>query len=399
SRWITQYDEFNYEDTRQIEVERDYRLWRNQKGAYHRLYRASGNRLDAMVFGDGTIVGRDSADFPIEVRILVSDAAGNQSVVELTLVSDRIEDEMRAVVGRPLWNGNGNSLRSGAIDVTILDGFFRFSAPPGVAGFRINHNWHLDLVTRSVEGLVIGVWKPPTDFNGDLSVIAVNRKGDIAASTKQNLFPLFPDRINTAVYGKISINIPPNAIYDTTYIQITPISNYNITGWIQSVYKVDPFDQPLAAAVKIALQAPPEAELAGWGLYYYNPRQGWIFLGNEYREGWISASATSWERFGLVRDLDKPRIKIQRPLPGQVVTTARPRFESSVTDSTSGVIAEGLALKLDGKILPSEWDPPMRRFIFQPWWNIPPGEHKLEITAVDRVGNRSVQSVTFKVQP
>ncbi|MFH0765382.1 MAG: M23 family metallopeptidase, partial [Calditrichota bacterium] len=112
SRWITQYDEFNYEDTRQIEVERDYRLWRNQKGAYHRLYRASGNRLDSIVFGDGVIVGRDSADFPIEVRILVSDAAGNQSVVELTLVSDRIEDEMRAVVGRPLWNGNGSSPRS-----------------------------------------------------------------------------------------------------------------------------------------------------------------------------------------------------------------------------------------------------------------------------------------------
>jgi len=399
-RWVTQYDEFNYNDTRQIEVERDYRLWRCQKGAYHRLYRVPGNRLDKMVFGDGVITGQDSTDFPIQVRIRVSDAADNQSIVELTFASDRKEDEMRAIVGRPLWSSNGNS-RWGTIEVTLLDGFLRLSASPGVAGFRINHNWHLDLITRSVEGLVVGAWKPPADFDGKLNILAVNKNGDIAASVEQKLFPLFPDRMNTAASadGKMTINIPPQAVYDTTYISITPISNYDVKDWIQSVYKVEPLDQPLAAAVNISIKAPSENSPEGWGLYYYNPRKGWIFLDNEDHQGWISASTASWERFGLVRDLDKPRIRIQRPLPGQLIAANQLRIESSVTDSTSGIIAEGLAMKLDGKVLPAEWDAPMRRFIFHPWWNIPPGKHNLEITAVDRVGNRSVQSVAFQVRP
>jgi hypothetical protein len=229
--WTTEFDSFSYSETRCIEVERDYRLARRGKGVYHRLYRVHGNKLK-MLTGDGIIDAGTADKFPIDVRIILSDAEGNCSNLFFKLVSDTADaDTERDIGGRPLIHTNGWSKgERDYVSEDIFDGFIRLAGPPGVAGFRINCQKSEYLPAKQVEGGVSAVWVPALRFSGLASVTAENRQGRKVGDRDIRLFWASPDTSNIirSEDGNFEVEIPPGALYDNVFLQIFPENYFKV---------------------------------------------------------------------------------------------------------------------------------------------------------------------------
>ncbi len=399
--WITKFDRFTFDQNSQIELERDYRLTRVGEGDFHRLYRATGNSLDVNT-GNGIIELGGPEAGSLDVEILISDVAGNKSVVQLEMVSDQVENESRSVGGRPLFDYRGSADEvDGRITIRFLESYFYIVSPPGIAAFEFEQEPGRLVPVAEVDGGVAAVWEPPPGFQGRLLISALDRSGHIAARTDKRFYPVFSDRDTTYLVldGTYKIEIPEMSVFETMWISIEREPDFQVPGLIEAVCRIEPRDQPLARPVTIGIRKVDHRFESGWGLYFYDTRRGWKFLNCELDGDFYVAETKDWERFGLVRDLDRPVVEFVSPSAGQVVKTRRPFIEVTVMDSTSGLCADSLTMRLDGRIVPAEFDPPRDRIIYQPWHELSIGKHIIETDVSDRVGNRSVKSIQFTVQP
>ena len=105
-----------------------------------------------------------------------------------------------------------------------------------------------------------------------------------------------------------------------------------------------------------------------------------------------AASLSSLESIGLYRDRTPPQIRIPTPEP-----SARPVLQARVQDGGAGVTWRGLSMTANGRRLIVEWDPEADLLTAHLRQDLPSGMVEVHVDAVDRVGNRSRQSVSFRV--
>jgi hypothetical protein len=399
-RWITRFDRFSLLETRKIFLERDYRLLRREWGSFDRLYRMPGNDLP-MCQGEGIINAGDFDQYPIEVEIILGDVAGNESHLAFTLVDDHQPDENRLLGGEAMvkftGSGNGGGER---IRCTMFDNYLRLAAPPGITGFQLDDDQNILLPAKSTDGGAVAAWAPPVDFSGTLQIGIVSVAGLVIDTQTIQLQTLIPDKAGKAKSADdvMEVFIGRDALYDTTWIMISPDSSLVVPGEVEAVYRVEPRDQPLAGEVTVSLRIPGEIrEQPGWGVYYFANKRGWTFLGHEQHGQVLSAKSDDWEIFGLVRDTVPPAINNASLGDGDTLRTATPRFAFSVNDEMSGVNMNALQMTLDADTIPAEFDSPRARFFFQPWWKLARGDHILRITASDRIGNSSERVIHFTI--
>ena len=402
SRWVTSFDKFSFDETDLIETERNYRLYRRSKGIFHRLYHSTGNRLQ-LCKGDGVIQSGDRDRFPIELAIVLSDLNGNESRIELTLVPDEESDDDRLVTGSPMIvNDDYGNPAKDKVSLVILNKYIRFACSPGIDRLSLKNELDFSLETLSIDGQRIAVWIPPFKFNGALQVSAVDRLGQPVEICPIYLYRVTPfDSYEIVSEDRLFLaEIPETAVFDTTWMRIIPEPVYVIPGEIESVYRIEPMDQPLSRRVSIKLKrGEADKDTAGWGIYYLDKRSGWTFLGNSREDEYLSAPALSWETFGLVKDLDVPVLSIESPSDDESIRTGEFRLSATVKDETSGLIADDIIVKIDDQKVPAEYDPPRKKILYKPWKLIDPGKHSIEISVADRVGNKTIRSVDFNIVP
>lgn len=399
--WTTSFTEFGFEETRQVEFERDYRLRRLGKGDFHRLYRAPGNELK-MVSGDGIVSYSNLENKPMILHINLEDVSGNRSIVEIILVSDMVEDGNRAAGGEMLFDYDNEHLESGfPIQVLVLDRYLRFLGPPGIRGFHIDGQLDFSCMSQSSGGGVAVNWYPPSDFNGNLVLQALDNVGNTAFSANLQFYPVYPTKSADILTldEALKVEIPVHAVFDTTWLRIKHEPEFQIPGWVESVYRIDPQDQPLNRRVNIFLKLDSSKIETGWGIYYFNKRKGWSFMDNQMSDDYFQASALSWERFGLVCDNDNPVIRTLNFKDGSVINKTRPNFKIEVKDSTSGLSADGLEIRIDDKLVPAQWDPPIDLLSYEVWKPLERGEHNISILARDMVGNQTGKSLKITINP
>ncbi len=400
-RWETRFDRISFAEARLIETERNYRLYRRGKGVFHRLFRCPGNELDICA-GDGVMDAGGTDAFPLEIAIVLADAAGNESRIEFTMVPDADPDDDRLVTGEPMIQVNGwGSPARDKLNFELFDNYIRFSGPPGIRGVDIDGNLNLTLLTRPVDGREVAVWVPPITLDRPVKVTAVDRFGRAVESYTVDPILVLPSKPAEVISddGCVRIKIPAWTVYDTTWMRIVSEPSYIVPGQVEAVYRVEPRDQPVRDRVEIELargDIPPEDP--SWGVYYLDKRSGWTFLGNERDGGFLAAPALSWEIFSLVKDVDLPRVVIKRPREGEQIKAGKMSLEASIFDTTSGVTAEGVTVTIDGDTVPAEYDSPRKRVLYEPWTKLPDGPHRLIIHAVDRVGNETIRTVNFFIQ-
>lgn len=397
--WTTEYDGFEFDQTRMIEVERDYRIMRRGKGVYHRLYRVPGNRL-RLSSGDGVLDAGLADPYPIDVKITLSDAAGNSSQLVFAIVSDMIEDTSRGVGGQPLVHPDGWSQRSrDAVAVDWFDGYLRLAAPPGVASFSIAGPETLSLGAMLVNGGVAAAWTPRSGWDGAVTIAGFNSLGKKAVERVVGITRAVRDQRRVVVSDDslCLLEIPPMALYDDLWLDLEREDGFDIPGEVEGVYRVEPRDQPVARSVRVKIRrAETDADRAGWGVYYFHPRYGWSFLGRDEEDGFLTGDATSFDRFGLLFDDEPPTIAISQP---RVARDPDPRFEFAavIKDRLSGISSSGIVVRLDGRKIPAEYDQPRARVYYRPWKPLAAGEHLYEIEVTDRAGNSAKRTVSVSV--
>ncbi len=397
--WTTQFDQFDFDQTRMIEVERDYRLQRRGKGSYHRLYRVPGNRL-ACLSGDGIIDAGLADSYPIDIQITISDVAGNSSKVVFQIVSDQVEDTSRGVSGVPLIDANGWSHRSrDAIDVDWLDGFIRVAASPGVDYFTISGQEEVRLAAKSLPGRVVAGWTPTNIWNGIATIKAFTSQNKLVSNRNISVAYASED-LNIKVISEDSlcqVEIPQGSLYEGLWLELEKSDGDEIPGQISSVYAVEPRDQPLKQAVVVKIRKTDAARRdQRWGVYYFNRKMGWTFLGRESEGDFLVGKATSWERYALVLDSEAPSILVGHPKTG-ATNQSYPEFSAVIKDQLSGISPSDVIVRLDGRRIPADYDQPRARVSYKPWKPLARGKHIYEIVVTDRAGNATNKSVSVNI--
>lgn len=101
----------------------------------------------------------------------------------------------------------------------------------------------------------------------------------------------------------------------------------------------------------------------------------------------------------LKADKEKPIITRLMPLNNMIVETATPRISVNIKDTQSGVDSKGISLYLDGQKLVHYYDEASGWVYAMTNGPISSGSHTVKVSAKDRVGNQSIESVTtFVVQ-
>ncbi len=398
--WTTSYDGFDFAQTRCIEIERDYQLMRRGRGVYHRLYRLPGNRLK-MLSGDGVIDAGLADKYPVDITIKFFDAAGNTNKIALTIVSDVVEDTSRDAGGTPLIGGNGWSKRErGELGVDWFQGYLRLAAPPGTASFTLSGALSDTLPAMAIGGGVEAPWILSKQFSGEITFRALSSSGRKISSRTLNLHHAGTEHSTTIASDDsvLFLEIPSESLYDDVWLNLENEEGFESPGQIESVYEVEPRDQPLSAEVKVKIKPSTKtSKETGWGVYRCDPKLGWTFIGASREGDFITGGATTWDRFGLVRDITPPSVAIGQPRNAET-SDHSPEFSAVVKDGQSGLTSAGIVLHLDGRRVPVEYDQPRARAYYRPWKPLTSGKHTYEFDVTDRIGNTTHRTVNLNIR-
>ncbi len=204
-----------------------------------------------------------------------------------------------------------------------------------------------------------------------------------------------------------SIQILSNTLYQNNLIWIEKIKTYpEIKNGFQlsSVYQLHPFDLALNNNFNIGIKYDFElAEHSNLGIYYYDNKEGkWVFskTKNNKRKQILTTSLNQFEAVTIIQDLEPPLILRMHPSEGgRYKNDAITQIRISVDDKLSGIEAEeeSFELKLNGQPLYSAYQPVKKEISYYLDRPLKNGNHNINFSVVDRVGNKSEQKIIFSI--
>ncbi len=201
--------------------------------------------------------------------------------------------------------------------------------------------------------------------------------------------------------GGAAVEFPKAAFFEDAYVaavataQAPPASLPAGLALISPVYQLEPKDLPLDGRARVALRL-PAGEKADGVLLYRDTGRGHAFEGGDWQEQWVSGRVRRLGRFFLARDTAPPELQVLVPAPGAHLD-ARPALVARVDDQGSGLVEAAVVVALDGRDLPTEWDPDAKRMRVTPRQPLAPGRHRASFRATDRAGLTTTQTVEFQV--
>lgn len=115
----------------------------------------------------------------------------------------------------------------------------------------------------------------------------------------------------------------------------------------------------------------------------------WIHAGGagEARDGSLEVRIGDLGTYRLLEDVAPPAWGERQPAPGARVAASGWSVSVGVEDTGTGIDWDGVEIRLDGKLLESEYDPDRKRVVATPGGALGRGAHRLEARARDRAGN------------
>lgn len=383
------YDRFNYDETRLIEIDKNFSLWRKGLRVYHNFYRHPANSLP--FYGNtpkegGILSGKTLREGENRIAFKVYDYSGNLLQVELAVIYNRIVPSQ------------GDSLPAGNFKVpdyreplfygkwVAMKGRGRLPNSPGsksASPYFLQYKPDAYLLSFPYDSLEF--LQTPFGPDHDLRL-----REDISAWT-----PVYPGKeINIRSRdGALKLNFPPGAAYDTLYTHIRQFpARQNLKApyrFLSDIYDVRPFDQPLNYGANLTFTLPDSAaNFKGAGIYYFDRKRGWLFIparrdnsGNSYQ-----ARVTSLEKFVIISDTVAPEVTALN----LTYSPSRP-LQFRARDEMSGMYRETqISIEIDGKWSLFEFDPEEDLITIHPRY-IPENARGLKISATDNAGNTAIK--------
>ena len=388
------YDSINYDDTRQIEIERRYdpdgglapravNLFRRERNT---LWHYHGFVRDGILSVPTSLHSGKNA-----VRIEVEDLVGNRSAIEFALIVDSLPvrgalaTSSTTLGGALTWGGSVLALASAK------------SAPPDVAldpeGLQPIRRW-----VRAKDGWQ--AWLPAVTGADVLWVRSRDDAPRIPASLGWKPVSSFDGGLITSEDGRATVTCAAGDLYVAGAFTLKR-GGGDPAGALTPLYTLSPRNIPFARDLRVSI-AIPNAKVDVEKLAIYRNHKGsWSFEGKEREKDWSALSATlkSAGSFAILADQKPPVIANVTPAKGSSLRDARPTIRFEVSDNLSGIGSdEDLQLTIDGQWVPVEFDPDLRQAKACPRWELDPGNHSIVIVARDRCGNESrlERSITIK---
>ncbi len=416
------YDVYSFSENRQLNIDRDYRLLRRDKGKFQKLYVDSGNSLGfypGYSTGDGIIdmekLGSEEAD----IEIIIFDFFGNRSKIKGNI---RNNDTWRDA-----FAGEEDSIagETGA------------ESEKNIAGFTVYKDFQDDYL-RIVFTSKNSMLKIPK-----ISIISEESIDEItkvrAVNTKRFISVIPLEQISDRPVEILIEGESADHVYETRFKEylrhIVSEKTVRLPGdrgeiifkrgdlfrdfWIRteerfvqesedeydivgSVIQLEPKEIPFRSNAALRINYPSTEKRTDKLAVYANDNDGnWHYL-NSYNErvlGRITVSLSSLETVAILRDTIPPEIIRFRPDASNPAAEYRPQIRVWFDDSLSGIGSEDdIRLFVDGRKVISEWDPIYKYVTFTPEVDMTKGSHTARIVISDRMQNTVEQIWNFTIR-
>jgi hypothetical protein len=380
------YDSINYDDTRQIEIERRYdpdgglspravNLFRRERNT---LWHYHGFENDGILSTESSLVVGTNT-----IRIEVEDWVGNRAAAEFTVslesapVSGALVSSPAPIGSMPAWGG------------MILVVASTSSVTPDIAldpeGIHPIVHW--------VKGK--GGWQAwlPAAIGAD--ALWVRRRSDAPRSAERLGWKPIQSRdggLLTSDDGKATVSFAAGDIYEAGVYSLTTGSAGGKSRALTRLYTLAPRDIPFARDLRLNIDIPKTTIPVDKLAIYRGFGGSWSFEGQEREKGWLALRATikSVGSFAILADQTAPVIADVTPGKDAVIAHRRPTIRFQASDNLSGIGSEeDLQMIIDGRWVPVEYDPDLGAAKARPRWDLDPGVHRVEIVARDRCGNEA----------
>ena len=443
--FTVQYDRFSYDRTRQVELDRDYRLNRWGWGLFQKLYLDVGNELsfyEPVSMGAGILccwndderdvdssrsfaetseeteghvfLGEGDHSFRIEaldyfgnfseavgvLRVMPlsmiqveefdqdfeeeQDSNAEERAPTVTLEKHLFEKYIRFCVhsDRPLME-----TPSLLVEINSWDKSFVSLVPRSSRKFVGAHSW-----AQGVDGLMItelryfyqaGLEKVIRDSVHVFSITS-DRGGSIVS----------PD-------GVCRIVFPPNTVYESILGYCQQDTSLHLEGILDWQYSFFPQDVPFKGGVKVFIDAQTYGgEKEKLGIYSIGGKGRAGFVGGEWKDGMVSAWMGSLGRLSIIQDTIVPEIRFIYPDSEVHIWDRTPEIVVGFADTLSGVSGEdNYIVRMDDTRLIVEYLPSKKIIIHQVDEPLDFGDHVLEVTIRDRAGNVAERRSRFYINP
>lgn len=389
------YDSINYDDTRQIEIERVFDPDGGISPRAVNLFRRKHNTLchydgfaqDGALSADNVLKHGKNA-----IRIEVEDFAGNQTVVNFTMVLDSLP-QRGALASSSISLGSVLTWGGSVLAIASTS-----NSPPDVAidaeGTRRIEHW-----VRAKGG-----WQAwlPAATGADVLWVRGKSQGDRTPATLGWKTIMSEDGgLIASEDGKATVTIAAGDLYVPGGFTLRQSAAGSKSGALTPMYTLSPRDIPPARDLRISIDI-PQVRTAPEKLAIYRNRNGsWSFEGNEREKDRSALRATikSAGTFAILADQTPPVIANVTPDKGATIRDSRPWIHFDAKDNLSGFGSdEHLQMTIDGQWVPVEYDPDLRRAKARPRWKLDPGKHTVVIVARDNCGNESSFQRNFTVR-
>jgi len=198
--------------------------------------------------------------------------------------------------------------------------------------------------------------------------------------------------------GLCSVDFSANSLFKDIYlrseiIDSIPTNKYDI---VSSLYKIEPADVPLNKGATILIKYPAQDTLPEKLGIYYKAKNKWQFLANRFVGDHIRGHVSSFGTYCLIRDVEPPLIYSLYPSQCAHLTKTKPTLKARFEDKLSGIRGEeNMVMKLDGRKVIAEYDPEQNILFYRVRKPLARGKHTLELTVIDRCGNKTERTHTF----
>jgi hypothetical protein len=195
-------------------------------------------------------------------------------------------------------------------------------------------------------------------------------------------------------------NLPAGGAFDTaTVIASSGASIARVAGLTPTGIGMTlrPGTLPLRRSARITVEIPAGLPTQGLGLYV-DAGRGWrLVAAASDSSRRIEGATRMLGRFALLRDVTVPRVTLQRPirLTGLPEPFSRWALQARLAESGSGIDPEATAFIVDGRRVPTEYDPDDAVMRWRPRVAPAAGVHKYQAVATDRAGNTARVNGTF----
>ena len=204
-----------------------------------------------------------------------------------------------------------------------------------------------------------------------------------------------------SMHGARYVRVPREALFEDATLCAIESSAPASSGELESVgasWSLEPAQIPLRKAVRVGL-AWPESQAPSKVALYRKGDGDWAWVGDAFDPATrrIEGDSRRLGEFALFRDATAPRVTLRAP-PARAALSPYSRWalEAAVTESGSGLNARGSYLEIDGRRVPSEWDPEKSVLRWRPVRPPASGTHRVRVVAADRAGNVSSTRGSFE---